>query len=210
MANSQEHRIEFLVSEEILIVDYDPLWPASFDQEAAFLRETLPPILLTRIEHFGSTSVPGLSSKPIIDILVEVASLDQTRSQIVPILQASGYEYLWRPVRGNDPPFYAWFIKRNPKGVRTHHIHMVEHDSELWDRLYFRDYLRDFPDEARRYDKLKRSLAEVFPHDRVAYTEKKTEYVASVTWRAKEYFKARSYGVELSTPVAHRAQNPVD
>lgn len=87
---------------------------------------------------------------------------------------------------------------------------MVEHDSELWDRLYFRDYLRTFPDEARRYDKLKRSLAEAFPHDRVAYTEKKTEYVASVTSRAKEYFKARSYEVELRTPVAHRAQNPVN
>jgi GrpB-like predicted nucleotidyltransferase (UPF0157 family) len=162
-----------------------------FNKEAALLRETLPPSLVTRIEHFGSTSVPGLSSKPIIDILVEVLSLEQTQRQIAPILQAAGYEYLWRPVRGNDPPFYAWFIKRNSNGVRTHHIHMVEHDSELWDRLYFRDYLRTFPDEAARYDELKRSLAEAFPRDRVTYTEKKTEYITSVTQRAKEYFQAR-------------------
>jgi GrpB-like predicted nucleotidyltransferase (UPF0157 family) len=190
MANSQEERIKFLISEEISIVDYDPLWPGSFDQEASFLRQTLPSNLVVRIEHFGSTSVPGLSSKPIIDMLVEVVSLQKARSQIVPILQTSGYEYLWRPVRGDDPPFYAWFIKRDLSGVRTHHIHMVEHDSELWDRLYFRDYLRSFPDEAARYDELKRSLVRAFPRDRVTYTEKKTDYICSVTQRAKEYFQS--------------------
>ncbi len=179
MTRGQQERIRVLVGEEISIVDYDPLWPTSFEQEAAFLRETLPPNLITRIEHFGSTAVPGLSAKPIIDILVEVTSLQQTRKRIVPLLRSEGYEYLWRPIRGDQPPYYAWFIKRNPAAVRTHHIHMVEHDSELWDRLYFRDYLRTFPDEAARYDKLKRSLAEAFPRDRVAYTERKTEHITA-------------------------------
>jgi GrpB-like predicted nucleotidyltransferase (UPF0157 family) len=179
------------MSEEISIVDYDPLWPILFDQEAAFLREMLPPNLITRIEHFGSTAVPRLSSKPIIDILVEVTSLELTRRQIAPILEEAGYEYLWRPGVGNTSPFYAWFIKRNSSGVRTHHIHMVEHDSELWERLYFRDYLRTFADEAARYDVLKRSLAQAFPRDRAVYTGKKTEYIASVTRRAKEYFQAK-------------------
>ena len=188
MTRAQQERIKFLVSEEISIVDYDPRWLLFFDQEAAFLRETLPPNLITRIEHFGSTAVPGLSAKPIIDILVEVSSLQQTRKRIVPILRSKGYEYFWRPVLGDQPPHYAWFIKRNPAGVRTHHIHMVEHDSELWDRLYFRDYLRAFPDEAARYDKLKRTLADVFPHDRVVYTERKTEYITMITERDQEFF----------------------
>ena len=191
MTRAQQERIKFLVSEEISIVDYDPHWPTSFDEEATFLRETLPPNLLTRIEHFGSTAVLGLSTKPIIDILVEVTSLQQTRKRIVPLLRFEGYEYLWRPARDDQPPYYAWFIKRNPLGVRTHHIHMVEHDSELWDRLYFRDYLRAFPDEAARYDKLKRSLANAFPRDRVVYTERKTEYITSITKRAKEFFLLR-------------------
>jgi GrpB-like predicted nucleotidyltransferase (UPF0157 family) len=191
MTQSQQERINFLISEEISIVDYDPRWPMFFDQEVAFLRGMLPPNIITRIEHFGSTAVPRLSSKPIIDVLVEVTSLEQTQRQIVPILNDAGYEYLWRPVLGNDPPFYAWFIKRNSSGVRTHHIHMVEHDSELWDRLYFRDYLRTFADEAARYDKLKRSLAQAFPRDRVVYTEEKTKYITSVTQRAKEYFRAK-------------------
>jgi len=191
MASSQEERIRFLISEEIAIVDYDPLWPESFNREASLLRRTLPSSIVRRIEHFGSTSVPGLASKPIIDILVEVQSLEQTRNEIVPILQASGYEYFWRPVRGNEPPCYAWFIKRNADGVRTHHIHMVEHDSDLWDRLYFRDYLRLFPNEAAEYCKLKRILAAETPHDRVAYTEKKTEYIVSVTQRAKIFFQSR-------------------
>lgn len=57
---------------------------------------------------------------------------------IVPILEAEGYEYFWRPVCCNDgTPYYAWFIKRNSQGKRTHHIHMVEANSELWDRIYF-------------------------------------------------------------------------
>lgn len=191
MTHTQQDRINFLVTEEISIVDYDPLWATFFDQEAAFLRQTLPAKLVSRIEHFGSTAVPGLSAKPIIDVLVEVTSLKQTQLRIVPILREEGYEYFWRPVHDNRPPYYAWFIKRSSLGVRTHHIHMVEHDSELWDRLYFRDYLRIFPDEAVRYDKLKRSLAAAFPRDRVVYTDKKTEYIATITRRAKEYFLAK-------------------
>jgi len=187
MTTSQQEKIAFLVSEEITIAEYDPRWPALFEQEAAFLRKTIPPNLITRIEHFGSTAVPGLPAKPIIDILVEVVSLKQAQRQIVPILEGEGYEYFWRPVFGDDPPCYAWFIKRNANGVRTHHIHMVEQDSPLWERLCFRDYLRAFPDEAARYSLLKRSLANAFPRDRVTYTEKKTDYIASVTRRAKEY-----------------------
>lgn len=190
MQKSLQDRIEELVREEISILPYNPEWPAMFDQEAAFLRRILPRDIMKRIEHFGSTAVPGLSAKPIIDILVEVSNLDDTKEQIVPKLEKEGYEYFWRPVLGDQPPYYAWFIKRNAQGVRTHHIHMVEADSELWERLQFRDYLQEFPDEARRYDELKRTLAGLYPRDRVAYTKRKTEYIAAITRKAKEYFSA--------------------
>jgi GrpB-like predicted nucleotidyltransferase (UPF0157 family) len=193
MDDKLKNRIEELVREEVAIVPYDPVWPKIFEEEAAFLRRKLPQNLVRRIEHFGSTSVPGLSAKPIIDILVEVSSLEDTKKQIVPILDAEGYEYFWRPAFGNDgPPYYTWFIKRNSEGKRTHHIHMVEEDSELWDRLYFRDYLRQFPTEAKRYDELKRKLSEEYSNDRVKYTEEKSDFILSVTKKAKEYYESQN------------------
>jgi len=185
LKKSLEQRIEEAVREEISIVPYDPGWPNLFMDEAEFLRGKLPKVLIIRIEHFGSTAVPGLAAKPVIDILVEVSSLQETRTQIAPILESEGYDYFWRT---DSPPAYAWFIKRNAEGKRTHHIHMVEADSKLWDRLYFRDYLKEFPDEAHCYAKLKQSLSEEYPNDRAAYTEGKAEFIASVTERAKQYY----------------------
>jgi GrpB-like predicted nucleotidyltransferase (UPF0157 family) len=86
-------------------------------------------------------------------------------------------------------PYYAWFIKRNAEGKRTHHIHMVEADSELWDRLYFRDYLRQFSAEAKHYDELKRMLVVEHSNDRVKYTEEKSDFILSLTKKAKEYYR---------------------
>lgn len=183
-----DKRIAELVQEEISIEPYNPLWIRIFDEEAKFLREILPIKLLKRIEHFGSTAVPGLSAKPIIDILVEVSSLLETQEQIVPILTERGYEYFWRPTLGDDPPYYAWFIKRDSKGKRSHHIHMVEGDSPLWDRLYFRDYLREFPDLCKRYDELKQRLCNLYPHGRVRYTSEKSEFIMDVTKKVKEKY----------------------
>ena len=185
MNKSLEQRIEEAIREEISIVPYNPAWPVLFDSEAEFLRRQIPESLITRIEHFGSTAIAGLAAKPIIDILVEVTSLEETQKQIVPLLESEGYDYFWRT--DVEPP-YAWFIKRDSEGKRTHHIHMVEADSKLWERLYFRDYLRGFPDEAKRYEELKKSLSEQYPKDRVAYTEGKAEFVVSATERAKQYY----------------------
>lgn len=97
MDNSDRGRIEELIQEEISLAPYNEQWPSLFEREVRFLREQLPKDLIGRVEHFGSTAVPGLSAKPIIDILVEVTSLDETRRRIVPIMQAAGYEYFWRP-----------------------------------------------------------------------------------------------------------------
>jgi len=193
MDDKTKKRIKELVQEEVRIVPYDPVWLKMFEDESTFLRRKFPKGLIKRIEHFGSTAILGLSAKPIIDILVEVSSLEETKKQIVPVLEAKGYEYFWRPSFGDDvPPYYAWFIKRNSEGKRSHHIHMVEADSELWDRLYFRDYLRQFPTEAKNYDKLKRQLSEKYPNDRVKYTKEKSEFILSVTKKAKEYYKLQN------------------
>jgi GrpB-like predicted nucleotidyltransferase (UPF0157 family) len=176
-----EAQVRRLVAEAIAVVDYDPRWPASFAAERDRLRACLPGELLGRIEHFGSTAVPGLAAKPIIDLLIEVSSLAETKRRIVPLLVGQGYEYLWRPSWGNDvPPFYAWFIRRDQTGQRTHHLHMIEKDFAHWDRLGFRDYLINHPDQAAEYGALKRRLAAEHPHDRVAYTEGKGSFIAGI------------------------------
>ena len=178
-----DDRVRRLVQEDVTIVPYDPAWPRSFAEEKAHLFAVLPAGLIRRVEHFGSTAVPGLAAKPIVDMLVEVTDLDTTRARIVPILESRGYEYLWRPTHGDEgPPFYAWFIKRDrTTGARTHHIHMVEAGfAEHWRRLTFRDYLIAHPEAAREYETLKYRLAADHPSDRVAYTRGKTAFIEGV------------------------------
>ncbi len=185
-----EEKIARVVKEEVAVVPYDPVWPEMFEQERRYLLSCLPADLIKRIEHFGSTAVPGLSAKPVVDILVEVTNLDETRKRIAPLLEARGYDYFWRPSWGDDtPPFYAWFIKRDKNGNRTHHIHMVEAGFEHWDRLKFRDYLIDHPDVSREYAGLKEKLSCAHQGDRVAYTKAKSDFIKKVTETAIRYYR---------------------
>jgi GrpB-like predicted nucleotidyltransferase (UPF0157 family) len=180
-----EERVRRVVQEDVAVVPYDPSWPAAFAREEAHLLACLPRELIGRIEHFGSTAVPGLAAKPIIDMLVEVTSLAETQARIVPVLEAQGYDYFWRPTWGDaTPPFYAWFIKRDSRGVRTHHLHMIEKHFEHWGRLLFRDWLIAHPAVAAEYQALKLRLAAAHPNDRVAYTRGKTEFVVRMTAQA--------------------------
>jgi GrpB-like predicted nucleotidyltransferase (UPF0157 family) len=182
-----EQKVARVVKEEVAIEPYDSRWPEMYMQEKLHLQSCLPIELVKRIEHFGSTAVPGLSAKPIIDILVEVLSLDKTKEIIVPILESQGYDYFWRPSFGdNTPPFYAWFIKRDNNGNRTHHIHMVEAESELWDRLLFRNYLIKHPIIAHEYGELKIKLSKANYNDRAEYTKAKTDFIVKITEIAKK------------------------
>jgi GrpB-like predicted nucleotidyltransferase (UPF0157 family) len=192
-------RISRVLQEEVRIVPYNPLWPRMFAEEKQHLWSCLPHHLIKRIEHFGSTAVPNLSAKPVVDMLVEVTSLAQTRRRIVPVLEAQDYDYFWRPTHGDDgPPFYAWFIKRDANGKRTHHIHMVERNFEHWDRLLFRDYLIEYPAVAKEYEALKLNLARDHPNDRIAYTKNKTDFILRVTEKAKKYYKPKPNAPSLS------------
>lgn len=177
--------------DEIALVEYDSRWPNQFAAEAARVWDALGHGIVTAVEHFGSTSVPGLSAKPIIDILVGVRSAAEAREQAVPALEAMGYAFWY----DNPNPAHLFFVKGlPPNGPRTHHVHMVEPDTFrdpkneaflFWDRLLFRDYLRAHPDEARRYEAVKCDLAARFPDDREAYTDGKAEYVSGVMEKAQ-------------------------
>jgi GrpB-like predicted nucleotidyltransferase (UPF0157 family) len=182
---SLQERVQRVLKEEVAIVPYDARWPERFRQEEQHLRTVLPRELLGCIEHYGSTAVPGLAAKPIVDMLIEVTDLVATRAHVAPVLEAEGYDYFWRPTFGDDvPPWYAWFIKRDqPGGSRTHHLHMITKTAEFadhWRALLFRNYLRTHPDVARDYSAMKVRLAEEHRHDRIAYTRGKSEFIAEV------------------------------
>jgi GrpB-like predicted nucleotidyltransferase (UPF0157 family) len=164
--------------DEIEIVDYDPGWPILFDEEAKRLRAALDPSLVVGLEHFGSTAIPGLSAKPIIDILIAVRSLADARAGFVEALGKLDYIH-WAENPKTDRMF---FVKGMPPfGTgRSHHVHVTEPGGEMWQRLAFRDYLRDHPKEARTYERLKRRLAAEHLADREAYTGAKSAYVETV------------------------------
>jgi GrpB-like predicted nucleotidyltransferase (UPF0157 family) len=167
------------VADDVEIVPYDPAWPCLFAMEAERLRGALSAADVVGIEHFGSTAVPGLAAKPIIDILIAAASLPRAKATMIEPIIALGYVY-WSENPKTDRMF---FVKGMPPygDRRTHHVHITEPGGEMWQRrLAFRDYLRANSDEARRYEALKRDLALRFPADREAYTEAKTDYMTAV------------------------------
>lgn len=169
--------------DEVVIVEYNPNWVFLFEQEATSIQTVLDEGLITRIEHFGSTAVSGLAAKPIIDLLIGVHSLEEAKQVAVSQLDRLGYAYWF-----NNPDLQRMFFVKGlpPNSPRTHHIHMVEPNSLLWERLLFRDYLRKHLDEAVRYAQLKCNLAQRFSSDREAYTMRKAEYIESVMQKARQ------------------------
>ena len=170
------------MSDEIFLVDYDPDWVRQFNEEALRLRELLPSTLLLRVDHFGSTAISGLTAKPIIDILVGVTSLEKARAEAVRPLESIGYAFWY----DNPDPDHLFFVKGLPPAPhRTHHVHMVTAESSFYERLLFRDYLRNYPEEAQRYGDLKKELAARFAQDREAYTQAKSDFILDIMEKAK-------------------------
>ncbi len=167
------------ISEEdsIELVDYDNSWPDQFENMAVWLREVMGGVA-TCVAHYGSTSVPGISAKPVIDILVEVTSFDEARRCMIPALKGDSWEYWWY----GDHMIFIKRARRN--GPRTHHVHVAPPGHRLWEGLAFRDYLLAHPETAREYSVLKQELAVRFRLNREQYTNAKTTFIRSVTDRA--------------------------
>jgi GrpB-like predicted nucleotidyltransferase (UPF0157 family) len=139
--------------QRIELVSYDPAWPSAFGAEASRLRAALKAVAL-RIDHNGSTAIPGLAAKPIIDIQISVAAL-QPLSAYSPVLESLGYTHVPHP----DDEFSPFF-HRPHEWPHTHHVHIVEGGGREERRtLAFRDYLREHRDVARAYEELKRTIA---------------------------------------------------
>ncbi len=170
--------------DNIVIADYGPRWPELYAESAAELRQALGASLLT-VEHIGSTSIPGLAAKPIIDIQAVIRAVSDV-DEAVPALAALGW-VRGAFTAGPDPERHLYFKKNDAQGVRTHQLHAYEADHPAAPaHLLFRDYLRRHPEEANRYEVLKRGLAMRHSHDRLAYSDAKTSYVESVLIKARE------------------------
>ena len=158
----------------IIIEPYDPAWPMRFESERWLLTPVLAPWLVGPIEHVGSTAVPGLPAKPIIDIMAAVSDLTSSVPAIGPL---NSLNYCYFDYRAD---VMHWFCKPSDF-ERTHHLHLVPLGSPLWrDRLAFRDCLRADAAIRRMYTELKRTLASRYRDDREAYTEAKTEFIRCV------------------------------
>lgn len=167
-SNAEVDRIE--------IAEPDASWPSRFEQEARALRAVLPTIPGLQIEHFGSTAVPDLRAKPIIDILIVHPAPGLWRALVEPLTSLDYVFWAENPRRDR-----MFFVKGMPPFAarRTHHVHVrVPEDAHA--ELKFRDALRANPILARRYAELKDALAVQYADDRDAYTDAKTQFVAAV------------------------------
>lgn len=157
----------------IVIAEYDPAWVAMFEELCTFVRPVVKDHMI-RIEHVGSTSVPGLAAKPIVDMDVVVRTEEDVRS-IIRCLATLGYVHEGDlGVSGREA-----FIP--PSIVKWHHLYVCTIDNaEFSKHIRFRDYLRSHPEEAQKYGDLKRELAQQYENDRAAYTNAKGVFVNRV------------------------------
>jgi GrpB-like predicted nucleotidyltransferase (UPF0157 family) len=157
----------------VKLVPHDEQWHQLFAEEKARIQNVVDGFVIG-IEHVGSTSVCGIAAKPILDIAIAINDKANGEKCIAPL---ENLDYIYRGENGIAGRFY--FVKGAP--ARTHHLHMLLADSaELRNHLAFRDYLRQNPEAAAAYDKVKKELAEKYPNDRDAYLDGKAEFVERI------------------------------
>lgn len=165
--------------EPIVIADYDANWSSQYEQEKSRIIDALGDTVAD-IQHIGSTSVPGLAAKPIIDILLGLKQIPPSSTHVLS-LENIGYLYLGE----FGIPERHYFRRGMP---RTHHIHAVQVNSDFWQRhILFRDFLRSHPQAQQQYETLKRKLAVEFRNDRDRYGDSKTPLIEQLLTQARAW-----------------------
>jgi GrpB-like predicted nucleotidyltransferase (UPF0157 family) len=166
---------------ELTVVPYDPNWSALFAEEADRIRNEITDIIIS-IEHFGSTSVAGLDAKPIVDILVGSHSDVRPTDAHIEALANLNYEFLGEDGRR---PGRFFFRKRD---LNNFNVSIVPFDGDLWrDNILFRDYLREHPDEVRRYAAIKKEAVQITPNSLLGYQNYKRSFVEEMKERARAW-----------------------
>lgn len=173
---------EKIADEKITIVSYNPLWPKLFEQESENIKKVFDASRLVAIQHYGSTSVPGMTAKPVVDILVGVSEFyisEQEKSD----LQSLGYNYIGK----------AWTNQRfylRKRGEQSFNLAIVSHEGDLWrNNLLVREYLRSHPDEAQKYIQVKEQAISQGHTMLFAYSDFKYSFIIDLIERAKAWAK---------------------
>jgi GrpB-like predicted nucleotidyltransferase (UPF0157 family) len=166
--------------DKVVIAPYDPEWPQLFSELGAALRDALGDVA-QRIDHIGSTSVPGLEAKPIVDVQISVASFEPLDDFRIPL---EGMRLVYR---ADNPDLSKRYFRESPGTRRTHvHVRCAGSFSEQL-ALLFRDYMRAHPGDARRYGEIKRRVAEDHAHDRRAYNDAKAGFIWEIVAKADRW-----------------------
>jgi len=190
-----------LSEDTVKLVPYTPEWDRLFKEEKARIQATIGVYILD-IQHIGSTAIPGIVAKPIIDMSVAVENFEEAIICVEPLIQL-GYHYMGE----NGIPRRHYFQLGQPN--RTHHLHMVEINSDDRERtLLFRDYLRQHPEIAQAYASLKHKLADQFGHNRPLYVQGKSPFIEEVLAQAREESKVtKTYPLNLTRTSRNQQDN---
>lgn len=177
---TEEDSLLAAIYEDVELHSYNASWPQAFEVERDRLLSLFPNDFID-VQHIGSTAVPGLCAKPVIDILAGVQSIAVAERLALPLCRSG---YTMSAEFNESLPDRKWFM-RWANGHRTHHLHLVVHGSPVWhERLRFRNALRSTPELAAEYSALKTQLAATHLKDREAYTDAKAEFVRAIAREA--------------------------
>jgi GrpB-like predicted nucleotidyltransferase (UPF0157 family) len=167
---------------KVEVVLYDPEWREAFEVESKLVIDALGENVVA-IHHIGSTAIPSIYAKPIIDLLVEVKDIIKVDEQSL-AMDLLGYEVMGEfGISGR-----RFFLKNNQEGIRTHHIHIFEVGSAQGERhLAFRDYMIAHPEDAQRYSELKRKLAREHPKNIDGYMDGKSSFIEVIDKKAAQW-----------------------
>lgn len=177
MAN--ESHIDQQRQDPIKIVPYDSAWPAAFKQQRSRVEAVLQPWIVGPVEHIGSTSIPGMAAKPIIDMLARVPDYQHTAG-LAEAMASIGWIHAPEP---GDEQARKWSFCFPDIGWRTHHLHILESPNNWQSLLTFRDHMRTHPEDAAEYGRLKTLLAAADAHDRPRYRAAKAPFIRDLLKR---------------------------
>jgi GrpB-like predicted nucleotidyltransferase (UPF0157 family) len=156
---------------EVILVPHHKKWKNLFEKEKRMLEKQIGH-LVVEIQHIGSTAIPPILAKPILDIGIGIHKLSNAKS-VVKAMKKMGYTHV-----SKSRHHYEYLFVKGPESKRTHHIHLLRYKGKVWNKMIsFRDYLQQHPSVAKQYERLKVRLAKKFQHQRPAYTKAKRSFV---------------------------------
>jgi len=182
VSSNKLNRRELNMNKRVIIINFDPQWSTLYEKEKELICRTLEQ-RIRAIEHIGSTAVPNLGGKNIIDIMVGVNNLDEANECLSPLERIGYTDVSPQPAPDNAEWYYCLGKGHHSAG---YHLHLVKFESEHWKKhIIFRDFLRKNPEIAKDYFNLKKELAAKYGTDRLGYTEAKSAFIELVIAKAK-------------------------